>query len=135
MKNYDDIIHLLHPVSQIHPQMPMYKRAAQFLPFSALTGYHDSIQEAARLIEQKRELNEDQIHNIRQNLNYLHDVFKLNPRISLTYFQKDSQKEGGDYLSIIDQVIQLDEYKQYIILKCGKKIKFDDIYYIDIFEE
>ena len=80
MKNYDDIIHLLHPVSQIYPQMPMYKRAAQFLPFSALTGYHDSIQEAARLIEQKRELNEDQIHNIRQNLNYIHDVFKLNPK-------------------------------------------------------
>ena len=37
---YDDIIHLPHHVSERHPQMSMYNRAAQFAPFAALTGHN-----------------------------------------------------------------------------------------------
>lgn len=49
MKNeYDDIIGLPHYVSKKRPQMPMSDRAAQFSPFSALTGYEDAIKETAR---------------------------------------------------------------------------------------
>ncbi|MGM9674964.1 MAG: hypothetical protein ACI3X9_05795 [Bacteroidaceae bacterium] len=44
---YEDIIHLPHHVSKCHPQMPMQARAAQFAPFSALTGYDAVIEEAA----------------------------------------------------------------------------------------
>ena len=43
MGNYDDIINLPHHVSKHHPQMSMWKRAAQFAPFAALTGYKESI--------------------------------------------------------------------------------------------
>ena len=46
---YDDIIHLPHPVSKKHPRMSAVNRAAQFLPFAALTGYGDAIAETARL--------------------------------------------------------------------------------------
>ena len=42
---YDDIINLPHHVSKRHPQMSMWNRAAQFAPFSALTGYEDAIKE------------------------------------------------------------------------------------------
>ena len=42
---YDDIINLPHHVSKRHPQMSMWNRAAQFAPFSALTGYEDAIQD------------------------------------------------------------------------------------------
>ena len=48
---YDDIIGLPHHVSQRHPQMPMADRAAQFLPFAALTGYNDAVQETERLTD------------------------------------------------------------------------------------
>lgn len=47
MDNFDDIINLPHRVSQRHPQMSMWNRAAQFAPFAALTGYEDSIKESA----------------------------------------------------------------------------------------
>ena len=44
--NYEDIIHLPHPVSKKHAQMPIRDRAAQFAPFAALTGHKEAIQEA-----------------------------------------------------------------------------------------
>ena len=40
---YEDIIHLQHPTSANHPQMPIEDRAAQFSPFAALTGHEDAI--------------------------------------------------------------------------------------------
>lgn len=43
--NYDDIINLPHHVSTKHPQMTLYKRAAQFAPFAALTGHKEAINE------------------------------------------------------------------------------------------
>ncbi len=38
-EDYNDIIHLPHPVSKKHPQMELIDRAAQFSPFDALHGY------------------------------------------------------------------------------------------------
>ena len=35
-----------HHVSKRHPQMSMWKRAAQFAPFAALSGYKEAIDDA-----------------------------------------------------------------------------------------
>lgn len=51
---YEDIVNLPHHVSKKHPQMPMEKRAAQFAPFAALTGYDDLISETERMTEAER---------------------------------------------------------------------------------
>lgn len=51
MSRYDDIINLPHHVSPTRQRMFMHDRAAQFAPFSALTGYEESIVEAGRLTE------------------------------------------------------------------------------------
>ena len=45
---YDDIIELPHHESRSHPRMSMHNRAAQFMPFAALTGYDDVIRRTAR---------------------------------------------------------------------------------------
>ena len=45
---YDDIINLPHPISRIHQPMPIEARAAQFMPFAALTGHAEAIRETAR---------------------------------------------------------------------------------------
>ena len=55
---YDDIIHLTHPVSKKHPQMPLLDRAAQFSPFAALTGHTDAIKETERLAVERIVLEE-----------------------------------------------------------------------------
>ncbi len=48
MNQYDDIIDHPHHVSDRHPRMSMYQRAAQFAPFSALAGHSEAIMETAR---------------------------------------------------------------------------------------
>ena len=45
---YDDIINLPHPISRTHTPMSMEARAAQFMPFAALTGHVEAIRETAR---------------------------------------------------------------------------------------
>ncbi|MDE6024695.1 MAG: hypothetical protein K2G45_04500 [Lachnospiraceae bacterium] len=50
--NYDDIIHLPHHQSKTRPHMSIYDRAAQFSPFSALTGYDDVLKDAAKQNEE-----------------------------------------------------------------------------------
>ncbi|NBI65983.1 hypothetical protein D1646_03985 [Pseudoflavonifractor sp. 60] len=53
MGRYDDIITLPHHVSTTHSHMPMHDRAAQFMPFRALTGYEDAVQETAKSTAEK----------------------------------------------------------------------------------
>lgn len=93
---YDDIINLPHHVSERHPQMSMYNRAAQFAPFAALTGHDSAITEAARLTEAEEELSESDAEVLNRKLAYLQSLYEK-PTISVTYFVPDDKKEGGSY--------------------------------------
>jgi len=48
IKEYERIINLPRPEPRFHQRMPMIKRAAQFAPFAALTGYDEVVKETAR---------------------------------------------------------------------------------------
>lgn len=48
--DYNDIINLPHHVSKKHQQMSLKDRAAQFAPFSALTGYDEALKEVAEYV-------------------------------------------------------------------------------------
>lgn len=50
---YEDILYLPHHQSVKRKHMPLPDRAAQFAPFSALSGYEDAIEETARQNEEK----------------------------------------------------------------------------------
>lgn len=54
--NYNDIINLPHHISNKHKPMPLEARAAQFAPFSALTGYENEISKTETLVEMQVEL-------------------------------------------------------------------------------
>ena len=47
--DYSDIINLSHHTSNRHKHMSLYERAAQFAPFSALTGFDEAIDESAQI--------------------------------------------------------------------------------------
>lgn len=131
-KNYEDILNLSHHTSQIHPRMKRSDRAAQFAPFAALTGHDEAIKETARFVEQKLDLDEYQKISINQILNHIQEHVKEHLKITMTYFQPDHNKTGGIYVNIINEVKKIDTYEHMIILKNDLKIRFEDIYSINI---
>ena len=124
---YDDIIDRPRPVSKKHPPMPMTKRAAQFLPFAALTGFEGEIAEAARLTEPVPELGEDALVALDEQLAFLRQRLSEQPEITLTRFVPDEKKTGGHYESQTGRVRRLDEVHRLLILTDGAKIDIDTI--------
>ena len=51
--SYEDIIDLPHPTSKKHERMSRMNRAAQFAPFSALTGLGKALKQTADKNEEK----------------------------------------------------------------------------------
>jgi|GEM_PF-1267981 len=48
IKKYGDILEIQRPLSPKHMPMAIEKRAAQFMPFAALSGFEDAIENATR---------------------------------------------------------------------------------------
>lgn len=128
---YDDIILLPHHVSSTRPPMDITDRAAQFSPFAALTGYDAAIDEAARVTDQKIELDEDGKEALNEKIVALAGRLKEQPAVTITYFVADGKKEGGYYTAIKGNVRKIDKYAGSIILGDETRISLDDIIEID----
>ena len=124
---YDDIIHLPRPVSKKHPPMPMAKRAAQFLPFAALTGFEGEIAEAARLTDSAPELSEDALLALDEQLSLLLQRLPEQPEVTLTRFLPDEKKAGGCFETLTGAVRRLDEPNRLLIFADGAQIDLDAI--------
>lgn len=57
--DYADILNLPRPEPARHKRMPIENRAAQFMPFAALTGYEDAIGKTAEQVRERAELEGD----------------------------------------------------------------------------
>lgn len=125
---YDDIIHLPHHVSRKHPQMSAMDRAAQFSPFSALTGLEAQMDETARLTTERLELDEYAKESLNETL---HQMAEYKGKVTVTYFVPDEHKEGGAYETKTAVMKKLDEYHGLLILDDETKIPLEDIYEIN----
>ena len=136
MGKYDDIIDLPHPVSEKHPHMSMYDRAAQFSPFDALTGYSESIDETARTTDRRRELSDEDKAVLDGKLSELERLcakarsarFYGNedacfPKITVTYFVPDkelhrrSRKTGGSFLKYTGTLRTADTLQGFLVFE------------------
>ena len=125
--NYDDIIDLPRPVSRKHPPMPMMKRAAQFLPVAALTGFEGEIAETARLTETAPELSEDALAALDEQLALLRQRLPNQPKVMIICFVPDEKKAGGHFETLRGAVRRLDEVDRAILLTDGTKIDMDSV--------
>lgn len=125
--SYEDMLYLKHPISKKHPNMSLKERAAQFSPFAALSGYESAIQNTARLTKEKIQLDEMEKNRLDEKLRILQQEILNKNVVEITYFQKDEQKEGGEYLRIKGVVKKIDGYKLQLVMEDDKIIKVDDI--------
>lgn len=131
--NYEDIINLPHRTSTKHPRMTKLARAAQFSAFAALTGYDDAIKETRRLTDKKIELTEEEKLILNDKLLTINNNLKNNPKVNITYFERDKNKEGGKYLSYTGTIKKIDMIELAITLTDKTKININEI--IDITED
>lgn len=128
MNNYDDIINMPHHVSKIRKPMSLQNRSAQFAPFSALTTYDEKIKEVARETSKKIELDDGIKLMLNEKLCLIKNDIKLRPRVTITYFVKDTKKENrGSYKTITGNVRVVNEVDREIILVDNIRISFDNI--------
>ena len=135
---YADIFNLPHHVSDHHPQMSLYDRAAQFAPFAALSGYEDMIGEEARLVDHKIEPGEEDLTRLNRKLSLISDAITegTRPELSITYFIPDPLKAGGRYETVTEKIRKVDQAEQIIVLqkKTGKSGSFETIRIADVLE-
>ncbi len=128
---YDDIIDLPHYEPKYHKRMNKNQRAAQFAPFSALTGFAEKINEAAKITEKKIELSSDE----KEKINFF--LIKINKKqikkAKITYFVSDIKKDSGKYITEIVNIKKIDFTDKSIKLLNNKKIYFNEI--IELGEE
>lgn len=130
-KKYDDIINLTYNKSDKRPHMSNYDRAAQFSPFSALTGHDLAIRETARITDEKKDLDDSQKEQINRKINYIQEHIKDNPQIVVTYFLHDKYKNGGKYVKLKGKVKMIDEYQKVIKMVDNKIVSIEDIFDIE----
>lgn len=126
-RRYDDIINLPHHVSALHPAMPVADRAAQFMPFAALTGHGEAIRETGRLTADRPELESDFMEGLDGKLQYLKERIAGHPEISVTYFRPDARKAGGAYVTVTGRVRKLDLYERVLLMEDGTGIRVEEV--------
>ena len=125
--DYDDIINLPHHQSDRRAHMSLYDRAAQFAPFSALTGHDDAIKETARLTDKKLELDDYDQMLLNNKMNFILNHINDQPEITVTYFIPDTNKEGGMYLDFAGNIKKFDAVQRVICFADKTEISIDDI--------
>ena len=132
MNKYSDIIDHPHHQSKTRPHMSMQQRAAQFMPFAALSGFDDAVKETFRITDQRVELDEDELAVLNDKLQYLYVTKSSHPQVSITYFVNDIAKEGGSYETITGTVKNIDSVFYAVVMDDGMIIPVKDIFAIEL---
>ena len=128
MNNYNDIIHLPHHVSRNHPQMTMRDRAAQFAPFSALTGYEEAVQETAQRIISDHEQTAPDAEELNSRLNFLIAKLPEKPEVSITYSVPDKRSISGKRCRTVTGIVKrIFTAEKLIVMADGSKIQIENI--------
>ena len=130
-EKYEDMLYLDSPVPKAHRKMSIQDRAAQFMPFAALTGYEDLIRESSRITKSRIELSETEIEELRYKLEILREHEIEKPLIKVQYFICDLKKSGGSYQTVENYLHRIDDIEKKIIFKDRTIIQFDEIISIE----
>ena len=127
---YDDILYLPHHVSPTRKRMTMAERAAQFSPFAALAGYDEAVRETGRVVGQRVELSEDEKAVLDRKQQIILAALERGerPEVTITYFQPDRKKDGGEYVRYTGIVKGYKEAENALAFADGTEIPLSNIF-------
>lgn len=133
MEKYDDIINCSRPKSDRIP-MAVADRAKIFMPFAALKGYDEAVDDKKKLYTKRIELTEERKEELdRQMCLFKNSITKGDKlEVCIKYFEVDERasmekkEEVGKYIDIIGEVSKVDEYKRRIKIN-DKYVGMEDI--------
>ena len=92
-------------------------RAAQFMPFAALTGYYDLVRERERVVEPRREPSEEEAARISAEL----AAVRKGQLVRVTHYERDAYVTTEGIVTGMDPVA-----RELTIVR--RRIRFDDIW-------
>ena len=119
---YADIFYCKRHVSSVHPRMDILNRAAQFMPFDALTGFDEAINEVERYTQTNHDLGDYDIKDLNAKLSLLKALEMPEVVVSITYFVPDPTKDGGRYECRDVSIKRIDDVEHKLILRDGTSL-------------
>ncbi len=126
--SYESIIGLSRPRSRHFP-MPMAKRAAQFAPFAALSGYEESVAETVRFTETAPLPDEQELSVIDRKIA---EAAERGIPAKLTLFVPDSRKKGGAYRTETVHILKIDEFSRELVLEGKRRLPADQVVRVEL---
>lgn len=136
MGKYEDIINCSRPKSNM-VYMPIASRAKIFMPFAALKGYDDAIDEKKKIYTERIELIDETKEEIDRQVSSIKNMLTRDEKANITirFFEKDeevSRQKGldmGKYVEITGEVVKVDVLGRRIKIM-DKYINIEDVYAI-----
>lgn len=91
------------------------------------SGHGAAIAETERETAAWADLGEDERENLNRQLCLLRDHLEEQPQVAITYFEPDSRKEGGTYMTVRGIVRKMDMTERYIQMMDRRQILIDNI--------
>ena len=123
----EDLIHYPYAGVRCHPHMSNAKRAAQFKPFAALSGYEEAIEESGRITIERKEMHEDALSIIQAKTAILLEHIKEQPYVHLVVFKEDAFQKGGSYIEEEGNLKTVDEVNRLFVFTDRRKVNMDDV--------
>ena len=105
----EELYKIDHFDPKYHERMSMENRAAQFAPFSALTGFYDEVKEQEKVKYKKKLLSNDDRNIIENKLNMIES--NLDKEIGIKYYLDNNLKIKKGYIKKIDRTLKSIIYK------------------------
>ena len=107
----------------------MAERAAQFSPFAALAGYEEAVRETGRVVEQRVELSEEEKAVLDRKQQILLAALERGeqPEVTITCFQPDRKKDGGEYMSVSGAIKRVKAAEKVMVFADGAEVLLENI--------
>lgn len=140
MEKYEDIINCSRPKSDRIP-MAVADRAKIFMPFAALKGYDEAVDDKKKLYTKRIELTDERKEELDRQIYILKEGLMKGEKIEvdINYFVKDEsasiekKEKVGKYIDIIGEVAKIDEFKKRIKIM-DQYINIENIFEITVLQ-